>query len=166
MDGAATGMTTAETSLVGRQAPDFRLQDQDERWITLSELLTSGPIVLAFYPIDFSPVCTRQLCSYRDAYDEIARLRVRVVGISPDPPARHREFITSKRLPFTLLSDPGRRAFADYGVTPRWLSIQTRGLFVIGRDGIVHHEHIESTMFTHRAAPDVLRVLRSLEGRL
>jgi peroxiredoxin Q/BCP len=153
-------------SLIGQRAPDFSLQDQDGRLVRLSDLLAHGPIVLAFYPLDFSPVCTKQLCDYQDSYESIRSLGVRVVGISPDPPDRHREFITSKHLQFLLLSDPHHHVFRAYGVVPRWLSIKTRGLFVIGRDGKVLDERVEKTMFTHRGAADVLKLLGGLKGRL
>jgi peroxiredoxin Q/BCP len=157
-------MTAA--SLVGQAAPAFRLQDQDGRWVSLADLLAQGPIVLALYPVDLSVVCTRQLCDYRDAYAPIRATGVRVVGISPDPPARHREFITSKRLEFQLLADPSLSTFQAYGVVSRWLSIRTRGLFVIARDGRVLFQKIEPTAFTHRSADEVLAYLKGLEGQL
>jgi peroxiredoxin Q/BCP len=164
MGGTATAVGAA--TLIGQPAPPFTLQDQDGRWVSLGDLLANGPIVLTFYPIDFSPVCTRQLCDYRDSYDAIRSMGARIVGISPDPPGRHREFITGKRLPFQLLSDPDRQVFRAYGVVPRWLAIRTRGLFVIGRDGRVLEEHVEPTMFTHRRAADVLGMLRDVKDQL
>ncbi len=150
---------------IGRPAPSFNLRDHDGRWVSLDELIAHGPIVLAFYPIDFSPVCTKQLCSYRDAYDPIRSLGARVVGISPDSPDRHRQFITAKHLPFPLLSDPDNAVARAYGVVPQWLKIRTRGLFVIDRHGIVRAERIESTMFTHRSADELIAMLRDLEGQ-
>lgn len=165
MDRSASGVVAAPP-LTGSIAPAFRLQDQDGRWVTLASLLAAGPIVLAFYPIDFSVVCTRQLCDYRDAYAPIRATGVRVIGISPDPPERHREFITAKRLEFQLLSDPHQETFRAYGVSPRWLSIRTRGLFVIARDGRVLLERIEPTMFTHRSAEELLAFLKTLKGQL
>lgn len=164
MDRPAARMTS--TSLTGQAAPAFRLQDQDGRWVSLADLLAQGPIVLAFYPLDLSVVCTRQLCDYRDAYAPIRNLGVHVVGISPDPPARHREFITSKQLAFQLLSDPDLQTFRAYGVVTRWLPIRTRGLFVVARDGRVLLEKIEPTMLTHRSADEVLAYLKGLQGQL
>ncbi len=164
--GRTASGTRESASLIGEPAPAFRLRNQDEQWVTLRDLLAPGPIVLAFYPLDMSVVCTRQLCDYRDAYAPIRELGVRIVGISPDPPERHREFITARRLQLDLLSDPQRSAFADYGVIPRWLSIQTRGLFAVDRTGVVRYERVEQTMFTHRTAADLLVALRGLEGQL
>ena len=164
MDRPAAGVTA--TPLTGQAAPAFRLQDQDGRWVSLADLLAQGPIVLAFYPLDLSVVCTRQLCDYRDAYAPIRAMGVRVVGISPDPPARHREFITSKRLEFQLLSDPDLSTFHAYGVVPRWLPIRTRGLFVIARDGRVLLEKVEATMLTHRSADEVVAYLKGLKDQL
>lgn len=153
--------------LVGRPAPAFRLQNQDGAWVELPDLLAEGPVVLAFYPADESFVCTRQLCDYRDAYAAIRRHGVRVVGISPDPPARHARFIAAQRFEFPLLSDPDLAAFRAYGVFSRFLRrVRSRGLFVIGRDGVVLYERVEPTMVTHRDASEVLRVLRDLEARL
>jgi peroxiredoxin Q/BCP len=165
MEITATVVNNA-ASLIGRQAPVFNLQDQDGRWVRMGDLLAHGPIVLAFYPTDFSQVCTKQLCDYRDSYEEIQSTGVRIVGISPDPPDRHREFITSNGLQFLLLSDPDQTMFRAYGVVPRWLSIRTRGLFIIRRNGIVLDQRIESTMFTHRGAADVVKLLESLKEQL
>jgi thioredoxin-dependent peroxiredoxin len=152
--------------LVGQHAPPFRLQDQDDRWVGLDEVLASGPIVLAFYPADFSFVCTRQLCDYRDAYADIRAAGVRIVGISPDSPARHREFIDQRRLEFQLLSDPTKSAFRAYGVFSRWLPLKHRAIFLIGRDARVRYQRIEPTVFTHRGATDVLAMVRDVGGQL
>jgi len=153
-------------SLVGQPAPRFRLRDQDGRWLGLDDLLADGPVVLAFYPRDLSFVCTRQLCGYSDAYESLSATGARIVGISPDPPSRHREFIDAKRLGFQLLSDPDKSVFRAYGVVPRMFAIQTRALFVVGRDGRVLYEKLEPTALTHRAAPELLTILRSLEAEL
>lgn len=163
--GIAATSVSAEP-LIGQLAPDFALRDQDERIVSLASLIVRGPLVLAFYPIDFSPVCSRQLCTYRDDYDDMVAMGVRVVGIGPDSPLRHREFITAKRLPFPLLSDPDRRVFRAYGVVPRWLSIPTRGLAIVGRDGRVLDVRIEPTMFTHRGGKELLSMVRALKEQL
>jgi peroxiredoxin Q/BCP len=150
----------------GRAAPPFRLQDQDGAWVELGDLLADGPVVLAFYPADMSVVCTKQLCDYRDAYAGIRAHGVRVVGISPDPPARHREFLAANRFGFRLLSDPDMDVFQRYGVRARWLPMRSRGLFVISRDGRIVYDRVEPTGLTHRSAAEVLSVLKDLEGQL
>jgi peroxiredoxin Q/BCP len=152
--------------MIGRPAPAFRLQDQDSVWVGLQDLLAEGAVVLAFYPADLSYVCTRQLCDYRDASDALLEHGVRVVGISPDPPARHRQFLAAKGLGFRLLSDPDMTVFRLYHVFSRWLPVKSRGLFVIARDGRVVYERVEPTAFTHRTAAEVLGVLEELRGQL
>lgn len=161
---ALTAPNVTAASRIGRAAPPFTLRDQDGRWISLADLIAQGPIVLAFYPIDSSPVCTKQLCSYRDAYESIRATGARVVGISPDSPESHRQFITAKQLPFQLLSDPDNAVARAYGIVPQWLKIRTRGLVVVGRDGRVADERIEPTMFTHRSAAELLAMLETLGG--
>lgn len=164
--GLAAARMKRQASLVGVRAPGFRLQDQDERWVELADVTRAGAVVLTFYPADFSPVCTRQWCDYRDARGRFELSGVRMVGISPDSPARHREFITLQQLTFQLLSDPDLTAFRAYGAFSKWLPMKTRACFVIDRTGIVRYEKVEPTMFTHRDAADLLAAIRDLEGSL
>ena len=101
---------------VGTRAPEFTLPDQDGRDMSLSTLLNRGPLILYFYPADFTPGCTRQACSIRDLHAEILRIRLTVAGISPQQPERHRAFRQRYQLPFTLLSDPGKSVIQMYDV--------------------------------------------------
>lgn len=68
---------------IGDVAPDFELADDQGRPRRLSRELALGPVALYFYPADFTPVCTRQACMFRDRGDELARAGVRVLGVSP-----------------------------------------------------------------------------------
>src|ERR1039457_4638254 len=101
---------------VGTRAPEFTLPDQDGRDMSLSTLLNRGPLILYFYPADFTPGCTRQACSIRDLHAEMLRIRLTVAGISPQQPERHRAFRQRYQLPFTLLSDPGKSVIQMYDV--------------------------------------------------
>lgn len=89
---------------VGEPAPDFSLPDSAGTLRSLKELL-GRPIVLYFYPADFTSGCTAQACAFRDDAARYDSLGVRVVGISVDEPASHAKFIRTHRLPFLLLSD-------------------------------------------------------------
>jgi peroxiredoxin Q/BCP len=100
----------------GERAPEFTLPDETGTDRTLTELLRSGPIVLYFYPADFTPGCTRQACVLRDLDSEIQRAGLRVVGISPQSPASHAKFRDKYKLPFVLLSDQHRAVIKMYGV--------------------------------------------------
>ena len=121
----------------GERAPEFSLHDQDGKTWTLSGLLSDGPLVLYFYPADFTPGCTKEACSIRDMHDDIAEAGMRVVGISPQDSDSHSRFASRHNLPFTLLADPERVAVRAYGVDgPMGIGVR-RATFLIGADGIV-----------------------------
>jgi thioredoxin-dependent peroxiredoxin len=98
----------------GDRAPDFELPDEEGRTVRLSSLLEGGPLVLYFYPSDFTPVCTREACMFRDMHEMLAARGIRVIGINTQPPDMHRKFRASYSLPFPLLSDPERLVVKAY----------------------------------------------------
>jgi len=100
----------------GERAPEFTLPDETATDRTLTELLSTGAIVLYFYPADFTPGCTRQACVLRDLHEEIQRAGLRVVGISPQSPESHAKFRAKYNLPFVLLSDQHKAVIKMYGV--------------------------------------------------
>jgi thioredoxin-dependent peroxiredoxin len=101
---------------LGGRAPEFTLPDQDEQSVSLSNLLRRGPLILYFYPADFTPGCTRQACMLRDLHQEIDQAGLNVAGVSPQRPVTHRRFREKYRLPFTLLSDTDKFVIAMYEV--------------------------------------------------
>lgn len=100
----------------GERAPEFTLPDETSTDRSLTELLSSGAIVLYFYPADFTPGCTRQACVLRDLHTEIQRAGLRIVGVSPQSPASHAKFRAKYNLPFVLLSDQHKAVIKMYGV--------------------------------------------------
>lgn len=100
---------------IDSRAPAFALPDQEERETSLPELLRSGPLMLYFYPADFTPHCTRQACAFRDRHESALSNRLSIVGISPQPPSSHRRFGSDYQLPFKLLSDPSKTVIRMYG---------------------------------------------------
>jgi thioredoxin-dependent peroxiredoxin len=119
----------------GDQAPDFTLPDQDGREVSLSRLLADGPLVLYFYPADFTPGCTKEACTIRDMHDEIATAGMRVVGVAPQDAASHARFRNQYGLPFTLLADPDKAVIKAYGVDgPLGIGVR-RATFLVGADG-------------------------------
>ncbi len=101
---------------VGSRAPEFTLPDQDGRDVSLTSLLNNGPLVLFFYPADFTPGCTREVCVVRDLYPELAQRGLNAAGISPQGPDSHRRFRAKHGLPFTLLSDAEKSVIKMYEV--------------------------------------------------
>jgi peroxiredoxin Q/BCP len=100
----------------GELAPDFELPDQDGRKQRLSTLLDGRPLILYFYPADFTPGCTKEACDLRDLHTRILASGLRVVGISPQSPESHRRFREQHSLPFMLLSDEDKVAIRAFGV--------------------------------------------------
>ena len=119
----------------GTAAPEFELADQAGRKRTLAGLLIDGPLILYFYPADFTPGCTKEACSFRDLHQDLLKAGLRVVGISPQDTDSHRRFAEKHALNFTLLSDPDKRVIKAYGLDgPLGLGVR-RGTYLIGKDG-------------------------------
>ena len=100
----------------GSKAPDFILPNEKGEEVSLSDILESGPIVLYFYPADFTPGCTKEACSIRDMHDDIVSVGLRVIGVSPQDAASHIKFKEKHNLPFTLLCDTEKVAIKMYDV--------------------------------------------------
>jgi len=129
---------------VGDKAPDFDGIDQAGRRWTLDELVKDSSIVLYFYPKDFTPVCTKEACLFRDAYEELSRSGIKVVGVSTDDADTHAKFAEHHRLPFPLLSDPEKRIASAYQARQLLGLFSKRVTYVIDREKRVraafHHE--------------------------
>ncbi len=100
----------------GSRAPEFTLPDHEGKDVSLSSLLGHRPLILYFYPADFTPGCTREACSVRDLHREIEQAGLGVAGVSPQAPDRHRAFRERYQLPFPLLADCDKAVARMYGV--------------------------------------------------
>ena len=120
---------------VGDNAPDFTLPDEDGRPITLGGLLAAGPVLLVFYPRDFSPMCTRQLSMFRERHTELTAAGVVVLGISTDDLESHRRFRQTLDLPFPLLADVDQTVCHAYDVLGLFGINTRRVTYVVNRDG-------------------------------
>lgn len=119
----------------GTKAPEFDLEDQDGKRHTLKSLLAGGPLILYFYPADFTPGCTKEACSFRDLHQDLLRAKLRVVGVSPQDTASHRRFADKHDLNFPLLADPEKKAVKAYDLDgPLGFGVR-RGTYLIGTDG-------------------------------
>jgi len=131
---------------VGGIAPEFTLPDENDKQVSLSSLLTDGPLVLYFYPADFTPVCTMQACAFRDRYKDIENAGVRIVGISPQSAASHRRFRDMFSLPFPLLHDEGRTVIKAFGVEGFFGLGVRRATFLIGQDRKIQERVVADLM--------------------
>ncbi len=127
----------------GDRAPGFVLASAPGAMVDLDEHLGHDRIVLLFYPLAFSGVCTAELCAIRDSWDRYEDLDAKVFGISVDNPFVTARFRESEGLPFPLLSDFNKDVCEAYGVLETnsfgMVGISKRAVFVIGTDGVVHH---------------------------
>ncbi len=123
---------------VGEMAPDFELMDQDKNKVKLSDLRGKKKVVLLFYPMDFSPVCTTEFCRLRPRNRQApACAQAIVFGVSCDSPFSHAAFRKQYAIPHSLLSDPTRKMAKAYGM---WAGEEPynctkRGTVVIDADG-------------------------------
>jgi thioredoxin-dependent peroxiredoxin len=101
---------------VGQRAPDFEVVSSSGKRLKLSDFIGKH-VVLYFYPGDFTPVCTRETCMFRDAYEELAEGDTEVIGVSADSDESHRKFAAKYNLQFNLVSDPDRTLAKTYGAT-------------------------------------------------
>ena len=120
---------------VGDMAPDFTLPDQDGRPVHLAELLAKGPVLLYFYPADFTPVCTREACAFDALTPELSRAGVTLMGVSPQDSESHARFRERHHLGFPLLADPERRVIRAYGCDGFLGLMVQRVTYLIGKDG-------------------------------
>lgn len=136
---------------VGDRAPDFTLPGTGGHDYTLSEY-RGRKVVLAFYPGDFTPGCTRQLCSYRDDFAVFADAVV--LGISPQSVDRHEEFAAKYGFEFPLLADADKEVAAAYGIRAPLIGIR-RSVFVVDEAGVVRSAHVGIVGITHVKADTI-----------
>lgn len=122
---------------VGETAPDFTLMDQDKNEWTLSEALKKGDVVLCFYPLDFSPVCSTEMKCVTDEMGRFSDKGAQVVGISCDSFFAHKAWKEQLGLSQTLLADMHRKVCRAYGLYFEPLNVAARGTVVVGKDGKV-----------------------------
>lgn len=131
---------------VGDLAPDFELMNQDKQMVRLSDYRGKKKVILLFYPMDFSPVCTEEHCAFGPRIDAIRKDDNTVVfGINADHPFCHAAYRKQFGIPYDLLSDPTRRTLKAYGMFAgeEPYNCAKRGTVVIGTDGrISHYEEI------------------------
>ncbi len=101
---------------VGTRAPEFTLPDQDGRDVSLTSLLNEGPLILFFYPADFTPGCTREVCMVRNLFQDLVKRGLSAAGVSPQGPASHHAFRAKYNLPFPLLADEDKSVIKMYEV--------------------------------------------------
>jgi thioredoxin-dependent peroxiredoxin len=148
---------TKDRVKVGSVAPDFTLPSQSGEMVSLENFIGKRPVVLFFYPKDNTLGCTKEVCAFRDSFEDFSKLDAEVIGISSDSVDSHKGFAEKHKLPFTLLSDEGGRVRSLYSV-PNTLGIfPGRVTYVIDKEGVLRHvfssqisveKHVEEALKT------------------
>jgi peroxiredoxin len=143
---------------VGEKAPDFTLKNQDNEDVTLSAL-RGKPVVLVFYPLDFSGICTTELCAIRDDYSAFVHAGAVVLGISRDSRHTHKAFIEANGIKHDLLADMKGEVARVYGSWNEEMAFSERLTVVIAPDGtIIYTVHnAVGNARDHHEALDALR---------
>ena len=123
----------------GVKAPDFELFDQNLNKFKLSDCFNKKPVVIFFYPKDQTKICTKEVCCFRDKYQEFINIGAEVVGISSDSIESHQQFSEKYHLPFRILSDPDGSVKNTYGISKVLGVIPGRETFIINKEGIIVH---------------------------
>jgi peroxiredoxin Q/BCP len=132
---------------VGKPAPEIVTTTHDGKELRLTAL-RGKPVVVYFYPKDETPGCTKEACGFRDAWTELSKTGVVLVGISTDTNESHRAFAQHHQLPFLLVSDPDGK-IADAFAVPHRAGILSRQTVVIGPDGNVKKIYRQVDVATH-----------------
>ena len=148
----------------GELAPDIELPDHEGVKRRLSDLVDGKPLILYFYPADFTPGCTQEACDLRDLHTRILASGLRVVGISPQSPESHRRFREQHALPFTLLSDEDKVAIRAFEVDgPLGIGVRRATFLIDGKRRIV--DAVLADLRIGRHQEFVERAIAAREGR-
>lgn len=149
--------------VIGKPALNFTLQDHTGGYIYLKDEVWKSPVMLVFYPKDFTHVCTQQLCDYRDNIDSFTKLGIKIFGISNNDRHSHSEFAQKHGFPFLLLSDPDNKVAKQYDCSSLFmLGNVSRAVFLLNRRQQILYRYIEPTTLTRRKSHELLQVIQQL----
>ncbi|MDT7540349.1 MAG: thioredoxin-dependent peroxiredoxin [Acidobacteriota bacterium] len=151
-----------KTVVVGEPGPDFTLKDGEGHEWKLSDN-RGRVVVLLFYPGDETPVCTRQLCSVRDNWEQYRETGAEVVGISTDTEESHRRFAEKRELPLRLLSDPKGEVSKLYGASSWLPGRSARAVVVIDAAGIVRSRKVQPLSVFRPRDAEIIEAIRAAQ---
>lgn len=155
----STSSTNSPVPAIGAVAPDFTLAASDRSQVTLSSL-RGGNVLLAFFPLAFTSVCTAELCDMRDDWDQFRQANVTVLPISVDSTATLAEYKRQHSMTTQLLSDFKRTASRAYGVLLEDRYHSARAYFLIDAEGIIRWSHVEERTGDKRTNAELLEQIR------
>ena len=144
---------------VGDQAPDFELDGTEGRF-RLSDH-RGERVVLLFYPGDFTPVCTKQFCSYAERADDMSALGATVVGISAQDIDSHTNFVNEKGIPVPLLADQDKKVVKSYGASAPVVGTR-RAVFIVDPEGRIAYRHIHALGLDFQTVDEIREALAAV----
>jgi peroxiredoxin Q/BCP len=155
-------MTKQDSQQVGATAPDFTLKDGNGDEWRLSDQ-RGRVVVLLFYPGDETPICTRQMCSVRDRWEDYATTGAEVVGISTDSVESHKKFAEHHELPLRLLSDTSGEVANLFGARSLIPGKVARSVFVIDANGVIRYRDVRPLGLFRPKDDEVLKAIREAQ---
>lgn len=149
----------------GTGAPDFTLKSTPDQTVSLHDF-RGQPVILAFYPADFSEICSDQMSLYSQVLPEFQKYNAEILGISVDGPWSHKAFREQRHIKFSLLSDfePKGEVGREYGVYDYQAGEEKRALFVIDEDGVIRWSYL-SPAGVNPGADGILNALEEMQGQ-
>ena len=155
-------MTSAAPLQAGTEAPDFTLGSTSGESVTLSGFREKQNVLLAFFPLAFTGVCTSEMCAFSDGFDEFLGAGVQVLPISVDAVPSLKEFRSKHHMKTELLSDFKREASAAFGVLRPDTFFSNRAYFLIDKAGMIRWSYVEDTPGTKRENAELLDAIRAV----
>ncbi len=155
-------MNSAQPNSVGTPAPDFTLRDGKGAQWRLSDQ-RGKVVVLLFYPGDETPICTRQMCSVRDRWEDYAATGAEVVGLSTNTVDSHKSFAEHHNLPLRLLSDIDRKVADLYGAQSLIPGKVARSVFVIDAGGVIRHRDVRPLGLFRPKDDDTIKAIKEAQ---
>lgn len=151
---------------IGDRAPDFTLPARPKETVSLRDLIGSQPVVLLFFPLAYSSVCTAEICGVAEDYSAYRDLGANVVGISVDSPFVTQKFAEDCKAPFPILSDFNKEVIERYGVLREELAglrgVSNRAAFVVDRDGVIAYAWMSENPADMPPFDEIKEALRKL----
>jgi mycoredoxin-dependent peroxiredoxin len=150
-------------AIVGQSAPSFKLKASTDAEVSLGDFKGKKNVVLVFYPLDFSPLCSIQLPEYSSRKADFEKYDAEILGINRDSVYTHKAWAKEFGIDVPLLADMTNSVAREYGADLPERGMSKRAVFIIDKAGILRHAHIENTPgdFTFHAE-DILNVLQGL----
>jgi peroxiredoxin len=157
-------MQTTTAPELGQIAPDFKLKGPGGQPVTLSEFRDHNPVVLVFFPLAFSGICSHQLPSIEKLAPRFEGMNARILGISVDSHYANTEFANKLKLSFPLLSDWRHEAGLAYGVFMPEYGYSARAIFIVDKSGRIAYRDISPDTGDPKQVPSNEKVLDALKG--